>query len=63
MTLFLRQKGLLRPQHAPIISWENWLYTLARWPYIARGILSSIVQVIFPRPTTFKVTPKGVGRS
>jgi len=59
MTLFLRHKGLLRPQHAPIISWENWLYTLARWPYIARGILSSIVQRIFPRPTTFKVTPKG----
>jgi cellulose synthase/poly-beta-1,6-N-acetylglucosamine synthase-like glycosyltransferase len=61
LTLFLRQKGLLRPQHAPIISWENWLYTLARWPYIARGIMSSIVQCIFPRPTTFKVTPKGVG--
>ena len=60
ITLFLRRKGLLRPPNAPILSWENWLYTLVRWPYIARGIFSSIIQRIYPRPTTFKVTPKGV---
>jgi cellulose synthase (UDP-forming) len=59
--VFLRRKGMLRPPNAPILSWENWLYTLARWPYIARGIMSSVGQRIFPRPTTFKVTPKGAG--
>jgi cellulose synthase (UDP-forming) len=61
ITLFLRRRGMLRPRNAPILSWENWLYTLARWPYIARGICSAMIQLLWPRPTTFKVTPKGSG--
>ena len=52
---------LLRPANAPILSWENWLYTLVRWPYIARGIFSAVLHRLYPRPITFKVTPKGTG--
>ena len=61
LTLFLRRRRLLRPPDAPILSWENWLYTLVRWPYIARGIFSAVINWIYPRPVTFKVTPKGTG--
>ncbi len=61
LTYLLRRRGLLRPPDAKIVSWENWLYTLARWPYIARGICSAIVYSIRPRAVTFKVTPKGKG--
>ena len=46
----------------PILSWENWLYTLARWPYIARGICSAVVHRLLLSTTTFRVTPKGTGR-
>jgi cellulose synthase (UDP-forming) len=61
LAVFLRKRGLLRPQNAPIISWENWLYVLVRWPYIARGLCSAVFRVVRPRAETFKVTPKGVG--
>lgn len=61
LTLLLRGRGLLRPQNAPIVSWENWLYTLTRWPYITRGVCSGIMYAIRPRAVTFKVTPKGAG--
>ncbi len=61
LTVLLRRRGLLRPNSAPILSWENWLYTLSRWPYIARGIGAAIMQSLRPRPVTFKVTPKSVG--
>jgi cellulose synthase (UDP-forming) len=61
LNLLLRRRGLLRPVHAPILSWEKWLYALTRWPYIARGIFAGVWQVIRPRAVTFKVTPKGKG--
>ena len=61
LTVVLRRRGLLRPRSAPILSWENWLYTLSRWPYIARGIGAAIIQTVRPRPVTFKVTPKAAG--
>ena len=61
LTLLLKRRGLLRPSGAPIMSWENWLYTLSRWPYIARGIGAAVLQSIRPRPVTFKVTPKEAG--
>jgi len=61
ITLLLRRKDLLRPHRAPVLSWENWLYTLVRWPYIAWGIYSAVVRRLRPRPVTFKVTPKGAG--
>ena len=61
MAFLLRRRGLFRPHYAPIFSWENFLYTVTRWPYIAWGIGSGIGQRIRPRNVTFKVTPKGAG--
>lgn len=58
VTLVLRRRGLLRPARAPIISWENWLYTLARWPFISLGVLAATRQKLRPRQVGFKVTPK-----
>ncbi len=56
--LVLRRRGLLRPPSAPLISWEVWLFALARWPFVVWGMLGAVVQRLRPRPVTFKVTPK-----
>ncbi len=58
ITAFVRRRGMLRPQKVPILSWENWLYTLARWPYIAWGVVAAVWQKIVPVEVGFKVTPK-----
>ncbi|EKX66051.1 glycosyltransferase [Streptomyces ipomoeae] len=58
LLLLLRRRGLLRPHSAPVLSWELWLFTLARWPWVAWGVLGAIVQETFRRPIYFKVTPK-----
>ncbi|NUT24632.1 MAG: glycosyltransferase [Streptomyces sp.] len=58
LLLLLRRRGLLRPHTAPVVSWELWLFTLARWPWVAWGVLGAIVQETFRRPIYFKVTPK-----
>jgi cellulose synthase/poly-beta-1,6-N-acetylglucosamine synthase-like glycosyltransferase len=60
LTLFLmRRRGLLRPRTAPLISWETWLFALARWPFVIWGLFGAAAQRVSPRPVTFKVTPKG----
>ncbi|GAY09268.1 glycosyltransferase family 2 protein [Pseudonocardia sp. N23] len=56
--LVLRRNGLLRPRRAPVLSWENWLYALARWPYVAWGVVAAVGQRFRPRSITFRVTPK-----
>ncbi|MFG2651862.1 glycosyltransferase family 2 protein [Streptomyces sp. NPDC048436] len=62
VTLYLmRRRGLLRPRTAPLISWETWLFALARWPFVILGMLGAIVQKLRSRPVTFKVTPKDTG--
>ncbi len=58
IALLLRRNGLLRPPTAPILSWESWLYALARWPYVALGIWAALRQRIMPRPVEFALTPK-----
>ncbi|MFI8996620.1 glycosyltransferase family 2 protein [Streptomyces sp. NPDC053542] len=58
LLLLLRRRGLLRPRGAPIMSWELWLFMLARWPFVAWGVLGAIIQETFRRPIYFKVTPK-----
>ncbi|WP_406270087.1 glycosyltransferase [Nocardia sp. NBC_00881] len=60
LTAVLRRAGLLRPIDTPILSWENWLYRLTRWPFIAWGVGAAVWQLFRPRPITFKVTPKEV---
>ncbi|MGM0929389.1 MAG: glycosyltransferase family 2 protein [Actinomycetota bacterium] len=58
ITLLIRRRGLLRPSSAPIMSWENWLYAFARWPFIAWGTLAAVIQKVRPKPLHFRVTPK-----
>jgi hypothetical protein len=43
-----------------VLSWENWLYTLTRWPFIANGVIAALAQTIRPGAAaiTFRVTPK-----
>ncbi|MET9592913.1 glycosyltransferase family 2 protein [Streptomyces sp. NPDC006516] len=54
----MRRRGLLRPRGAPLLSWETWLFALARWPFVILGVAGAVVQRVRPRPLTFKVTPK-----
>lgn len=54
----LRRRGLLRPATAPLISWENWLYSLSRWPFVGLGIGAALLALVRPKPVSFKVTPK-----
>ncbi|MDT3396017.1 glycosyltransferase [Streptomyces sp. B1866] len=61
MVVLLRRRGLLRPSRSPILSWENYLYCLTRWPFVAWGVAAAVVQRVRPRPITFKVTPKSAG--
>ncbi|WP_327119733.1 glycosyltransferase [Nocardia sp. NBC_01730] len=60
-TAVLRRAGLLRPIDTPILSWENWLYRLTRWPFIARGVGAAVRQLFRPGTITTKVTPKEAG--
>lgn len=62
ITGLVRRRGLLRPTSVPLVSWENFLYTIARWPYIVWGVLAAIRMKLQPgRTVQFKVTPKGGG--
>ncbi|MFD5098581.1 glycosyltransferase [Streptomyces albidochromogenes] len=59
LTLWLmRRRQLMRPRTAPIMSWETWLFALARWPFVIWGLIGALHQKMRPRPLTFKVTPK-----
>jgi len=61
ITALLRRRGLLRPPRAPLVSWENWLYSLTRWPFVAFGICAAAAGLLRSRPVSFKVTPKRPG--
>lgn len=54
----VRWWGLFRPASAPLFSWESWLYSLTRWPFVAWGVLSALKHRMRPRPVVFAVTPK-----
>ncbi|MEV6347625.1 glycosyltransferase family 2 protein [Actinoplanes sp. NPDC051851] len=58
VVLLLRRRGLLRPRHAPVLSWEAWLGALSRWPYVTWGVAAATLTKLRPRQITFKVTPK-----
>ncbi|MFF4800957.1 glycosyltransferase [Streptomyces sp. NPDC001351] len=58
LTVLLRRRGLLRPVDAPVLSWEGWLFGLARWPYVAWGTAVALMQRLRPKKVVFKVTPK-----
>jgi hypothetical protein len=54
----LKQCGLLRPQNAPPLSWEHWLFELSRGPWVLCGVLRAVEEWLWPRPVTFQVTKK-----
>lgn len=54
----VRRARLLRPVHAPLLSWEQALYIFTKWPFNAWGVLAAVAQRFSPRPIEFKVTPK-----
>ncbi|MEB3250989.1 MAG: glycosyltransferase family 2 protein [Cyanobacteriota bacterium] len=56
---WLRACGCLRPINTPLISWEVVLFTIARAPWVLLGVSQGILSTLWPRPITFKVTPKG----
>lgn len=58
LILFVRNRKLLRPQDAPILSWEGCMFVLVRWPFVLCGVLTAIVQKLRPTPVIFRVTPK-----
>jgi cellulose synthase/poly-beta-1,6-N-acetylglucosamine synthase-like glycosyltransferase len=58
ITALMRRRGLLRPPRAPLVSWENWLYSLTRWPFVALGICAAVAGLFRTRPVNFRVTPK-----
>jgi cellulose synthase (UDP-forming) len=61
LTALLRRRRLLRPPRAPLVSWENWLYSLTRWPFVVLGICAALLLLVRPKPVSFKVTPKEAG--
>ncbi|MFF0727432.1 glycosyltransferase family 2 protein [Streptomyces sp. NPDC004134] len=58
LAVLMRRRGLLRPADAPVVSWENWLFSLSRWPFVAWGVGAAVLQRLRPRTVVFKVTPK-----
>jgi cellulose synthase (UDP-forming) len=56
--LHLKRCGLLRPQDAPPLSWEHWLFELSRGPWVLSGVLRAFEDWLWPRPLTFRVTQK-----
>src|SRR5258706_12755580 len=61
ITALLRRRNLLRAPPGPLVSWENWLYSLTRWPFVALGICAALLLLVRPRPISFMVTPKEAG--
>jgi hypothetical protein len=58
-TVILRRQRVLRPNNAKVLSWESWLFSFARWPYVLFGACFAIKELLVPKPRTIKVTPKG----
>ncbi|CAL9594145.1 glycosyltransferase family 2 protein [Streptomyces sp. NPDC052644] len=56
--VLVRRRGLTRPRGAPVISWEAWLFALARWPYVVLGVAAAVRLRLRPRSIVFRVTPK-----
>lgn len=60
MIMELRVAGLLRPKDSKVISWELALYQVVRWPFLVRGAIAGLRQVITGKKTEFRVTPKSM---
>jgi cellulose synthase/poly-beta-1,6-N-acetylglucosamine synthase-like glycosyltransferase len=58
ISLFVLQKGHLRPEKVKWISWESALFELARWPWVLIACIDGIFSLIIKRHHTFHVTSK-----
>jgi cellulose synthase/poly-beta-1,6-N-acetylglucosamine synthase-like glycosyltransferase len=55
----IRNRGFMRPEYGNVLTWENILFELARWPWIVIATLDALVSTIFFRKHNYHVTPKG----
>lgn len=56
---WLRNQGWLRPQQAPVLSWESALHQFVRTYWIMKGVLHALVGHFTGVQFTIAVTPKG----
>ncbi len=59
--IWVRRQGVLRPNDAPVLSWESSLFNLTRWPWNALGIVQAVLGAIRGKTYNFRVTPKEQG--
>ena len=54
-----KRASMLRPAESPVISWENAVFLLARWPWSLFGVIAAIRDWATGSFVDFRVTPKG----
>jgi cellulose synthase (UDP-forming) len=59
---WLRRQGYHRPADAKLFSWETFLFTFTRWPWVLWGVVQAFAGWISRKQFNFKVTPKRVTR-
>lgn len=58
---FIKANGWFRPIDSPVISWEAFVFHVARWPWALAGVISGFFASIFKSGYTFHITHKGKG--
>ncbi len=58
-SIWIRRQTWLRPQRAPVLSWESSLFNVTRWPWNALGIVQGVLGAVRGKTYNFRVTPKG----
>ncbi len=56
---FVKNHGWFRPADAPVCSWEAFLFSFVRWPWVLSACVQSMVGVMLKKQFTFQVTAKG----
>lgn len=57
------RKGFLRPKHAHFFSWENFLFEMARWPWVSIACIDATISVLIKKKHTYVVTSKNKASS
>lgn len=53
------KRGHLRPRQVKFISWEGFLFELARWPWVLIACADAFISSMAKKDHVFRVTPKG----
>jgi len=56
---FVRRNRWCRPEDAPALSWEDFVFLFARWPWALLGTGAAILGWLGGKEFEFRVTPKG----